>query len=245
MKWGSFGSVHILTLVLGAVILLGLYFLLKNASKKVQIGVLGVLSFSGITAVIFNLVSWGSPLEYLPLHLCSINALVLPIAVFTRNKQISNLLLLWGLGALAAVVVNTAQAEFEVFSSVFAFYFFPHVLEFGIPILLFKLGLVEKDPKCILSTLGITLGSYTVIHFLNLWINRYCEENALGITVNYMYSVSPDIPLLQLFYTLIPRSYWYMYCVVPVVAVYLAGVYAPEFLKAYQAKKGNKLLKDS
>jgi len=96
-------------------------------------------------AMVFNLVNWGSPLEYLPLHLCSLNALVLPFAVFTRNKTLGNLLLLWSLGALAAVVVNTAQADFEVFSATFCFYFFPHVLEFGIPILLFKLGLVEKD----------------------------------------------------------------------------------------------------
>ena len=75
MEWGNFSPTHIATLVLGAVIILGLYLLLRKASQKVQTIVLGVLSFSGIAAIIFNLVAWGEPLNYLPLHLCSINAI--------------------------------------------------------------------------------------------------------------------------------------------------------------------------
>ena len=137
MKWGSYGPIHLLSLAFAAAAVIGLYFILKNRSMMVKTIVLGILSFSGIAAIIFNLVDWNSPLEYLPLHLCSINALLLPIVVFTRNKQLGNLLLVWCLGALAALVVNQAQADFVVFSATFNFYFFPHVLEFGIPILLF------------------------------------------------------------------------------------------------------------
>ena len=237
MKWGSFGLVHLSSLALAALLLIALYFSLRKASRKVQTLVLGVLSFSGIAAIIFNLVMWDSPLEYLPFHLCSLNAMVLPIAVFTRSKVLSNLLLVWSLGALAALVVNTAQAEFVLFSDVFCFYFFPHVLEFGIPILVFKLGLVEKDPKCIGSTLLITTVSYTLIHLINLAINSYCLNHQITnyageiIQVNYMYSITPEFPLLALFYQVIPHSYWYMYMVVPIVAVYLLLVYAPQLLR--------------
>ena len=124
MLWGSFGVVHMASLALGAALIVGLYFLLRCFSPKVQTVVLGILSFSGIAAVIFNLVTWGSPYEYLPLHLCSLNALVLPFAVFFRNKTASNLLLLWSLGAIMALVVNTAQANFEICSATFFFYFF-------------------------------------------------------------------------------------------------------------------------
>ena len=108
MKWGSFGVVHFASLAIAALLVVGLYFALKKASLKVKTIVLGVLSFSGIAAIIYNLVTWNSPLEYLPLHLCSLNAMVLPIAVFTRSKTLSNLLLVWSLGALAALVVNSA-----------------------------------------------------------------------------------------------------------------------------------------
>ncbi len=234
MKWGSFGPVHLLSLAFAAAALVGLYFALKPASRKVQTLVLGILSFSGIAAIIFNLVTWDSPLEYLPLHLCSLNAMVLPVAVLTRNKTLNNLLLLWSLGAVAALVVNSAQAEYELFSDVFCFYYFPHVLEFGIPVLMFKLGLVKKDVKCIGSTLGITLVSYTAIHFVNLAINSYCADNNIldwagnVIQVNYMYSLVPENPLLQLFHNWIPYEFFYMFLVLPIVTVYLLAVYAPQ-----------------
>ena len=238
MKWGSFGIVHFASLAIAAALVVGLYFALKKASMKVKTVVLGVLSFSGIAAVIFNLVTWNSPLEYLPLHLCSLNALVLPVAVITRNKTLSNLLLVWSLGALAALVVNTAQAEFVLMSPTFCFYFFPHVLEFAIPILLFKLGMVKKDPKCIVSTLLITVISYTLIHFANLGLNAHCVANQILnpageiVTVNYMYSLVPENPLLALFYSLIPHAYWDMFLIFPIVAVYLLFVYLPQILAA-------------
>lgn len=248
MKWGSFGPVHIGSLVLAAAMIVSLYFLLRRASRKMQTAVLGVLSFSGIAAIIFNLVTWGSPLEYLPLHLCSLNALVLPIAVFTRSKTLGNLLLAWCLGALAALVVNMAQAEYEITSWTFVFYFFPHVLEFGIPILLFKLGLIEMHPKYILSTIGITMVIYTGIHFFNVWLNSYCEANQIldyagnVIRVNYMYSIIPENPLLVLFKQLIPYDYWYMYMIVPILAVYLSIVYLPGMCKATIRKRHHRAL---
>ncbi len=234
MKWGSFGTVHLLSLVAAAAMIIALYFLLKNRSVKVQITVLGVLSFSGITAIIYNLLAWGQPLAYLPLHLCSLNAMALPIAVFTRNKTVNNLLMVWSLGALAALVMNTAMAEATLFGAPFCFYYFPHVLEFGIPILMFKLGLAKKDPACIGSTLAITMTSFTLIHFVNLLINRYCVANQIldstgnVLQVNYMFSLDPSNPLLALFYKVIPHTYWYMYMIVPIVAVYLLTLYAPQ-----------------
>ncbi len=243
MKWGSFGVVHIATLVLAAAIILGLYFALRRVSRKTQTIVLGVLSFAGIAAIIYNLVTWGSPLEYLPLHLCSINAILLPIVVFTRSKTWGNLLLVWCLGALAALVVNMAQAEYELNSWTFVFYYFPHVLEFGIPILLFALGIIEKHPKYILSTIAITMVIYTGVHLCNLGLNRYLAANNVLdyagnlIQVNYMYSITPENPLLTLFWQVIPYEYWYMFMIIPILVVYLGIVYLPQIL----AKKKRKV----
>lgn len=243
MTWGSFGIVHIASLIVAAGMIVGLYFALRKASRAVQTAVLGVLSFSGIAAIIFNLVSWGSPLEYLPLHLCSINAILLPITVFTRNKTLGNLLLVWCLGALAALVVNTAQADFKLNSATFVFYYFPHVLEFGIPILLFKLGIIEKHYKYIVSTIVITMLIYTGVHFVNVALNAYCAANQIldnagnVIQVNYMYSLDPANPLLALFKQVIPHDYWYMYMIVPILVVYLAIVYLPQIRASLHRKK--------
>lgn len=243
MLWGSFGTVHIASLLLGAGIILGLYFALRTCSAKTQTIVLGILSFSGIAAVVFNLVTWGSPYEYLPLHLCSLTALVLPVAVLTRSKVLSNLLLLWSLGAIMALVVNTAQANFEIFSATFFFYFFPHLLEFGIPILLFRLGLVEKDVKCIGSTLLITGCVYTAIHFANVWLNNYfvaaniCNPSGAVVQVNYMYSLRPENPVMALFWTWIPYEYFYMLPVFGIVLVYLALVYLRQLPRLFPKGK--------
>lgn len=236
MTWGNFTLTHILSLAAAAVIVAGLYFILKHLSQKTQVAVLGVLSFSGIAAIIYNLVTWGAPLEYLPLHLCSLNALLLPVAVFTRNKTTSNLLLLWSLGALVALILNYDMAAAKLFDLPFCFYYFPHVLEFGIPILLFKLGLVKKDPCCIGSTIVITMVSYTLIHFVNVALNSHYAAIGSDTVANYMFSILPSNPLLALFYTVIPCEYWYMYMVIPVVAVYLLGVYAPQILAKLRKK---------
>jgi uncharacterized membrane protein YwaF len=236
MIWGFFSIAHIVSLIFGAATVTGLYLFLKNKSARIQIAMLGILSFAGIAAIIFNLIKWNSPLEYLPLHLCSLNALALPIAVFTKNKILNNTLLLWCFGALFALVLNNSVAEADLFGDVFIFYYFPHVLELGIPIIMFALGLVKKDVRCIFSTLGITFFLYTVIHFINLWVNAYAVKNNIVdwagnvISVNYMFSLSPENPLLDLFYKIIPHPYWYMYlAAIPMVTV-LGIVYIRDIL---------------
>lgn len=239
--WGPmFGPVHIASLLAAAAIIVGLYLILKKAGTGVQVAVLGILSFSGLAAIIFNLTvcsRWGqSPWEYLPLHLCSINAILLPIAVFSRSKTVSNMLLLWSLGALCALLVN--RPDYELMSDVFAFYYFPHVLEFGIPILLFQLGLVEKDVKCIVSTIGLTLAIYAFVHLCNLVINSLGLVNPAGekILVNYMYSLVPEFSVLQIFWKILPEKFWYMLLIFPIVAVYLLAVYAPQLLSMARKK---------
>lgn len=231
LKWGTFGITHLLSLVVAILLNVGLYFLLKRRSRRVQLTVLGVLSFAGIAAILFNLLRWGSPLEYLPFHLCSLSAMLLPIAVLTRKRIPCNLLLLWSLGAFVALVLNYSVAEAELFSWTFFFYYFPHALECGIPILLFKLRLSELSPRCILPTVGITLTAYTAIHAINLAVNRYClTHNVLNpsgelVQVNYMFSITPENPLLALFYQWIPHPYWYMLPVIAVVVLYLGAIY--------------------
>ncbi len=247
MTWGSYGIVHILTLVFALLINIALYFILKKCRKTVQITVLFILSLTGIAAIVYNLVMWGAPLEYLPFHLCSINAMVLPFAVLSRKKVLTNLTLLWSLGAACAIILNQGMAEADVFDHVFAFYFFPHVFEMSVPILLFALKLTKLEPKCYFSTVGITLGSYTLIHFINLAVNNYAIANNITyggdapITVNYMYSIFHDHnPALQFFYNLLPYEFWYMLPAAIVISTaYLGLIYGGYIL--VQKKKNKKL----
>ena len=236
MTWGSFGLVHITTLVLAVLINIGLYYLLKHMPYRGQAVLLGILSFSGVIALIADLVMWGSPIEYLPFHLCSINAVILPFSVITRNKVLGNLHLLWCLGAIFALVLNHGVANYVIPSPAFFIYYVPHLLECGIPLIMLKLGLLRLDARCIISTVVITISAYTAIHFVNIALNNYCVANHIVdcygelVQLNYMFSLAPNNPMLALFYTILPYQYWYMYLIIPVVVVYLGVIYGTHAL---------------
>ena len=248
MPWGFFTPTHILSLLFVPIFTVGLYFLLRGKSEKLQKAVLFPLSLWGIESMIFNviyykLVEGESPLENLPLHLCSFNAIVLPIVILTKNKTFGNVLFVWCLGAVAALILNNEMCGYPFFSWPIFFYYWPHVMEFAIPILLVCLKLVKKDPKCIFSTVAITMGMYTVVHFINLALNRYIAANNILtkdgqlILANYMYSLAPNNPLVAWFMELIPGGYWHMYLAVPIVVVYLLIVYLPDLIRNAKKKK--------
>ena len=242
--WGIFGIAHFISWPIAAGIIFGLYFLIRKRSEKTQRLVLAILSLSGIAAVIYNLLRWGTPLEYLPLHLCSINAILLPIALFTKNKTIGNMIVLWCLGALAAVLMNFyAESASDLFTARFLFFYLPHVLEFGIPIIAFKLGIIKLDYKTIPKTLILTAAIYTAVHFINVGLIEYTTKFNVTDTygnplhINYMYSMQHEgFPLLSTFWNLIPHSYFYMLLVFPIIFVYLAIVYLPQIIKEKKAK---------
>jgi uncharacterized membrane protein YwaF len=242
MVWGTFTAAHIISLIIAVIINVAIYFILKNKSEKVQIITLLILSSAGIIAIIYNLVAWNSPLEYLPLHMCNINGMLIPIALITKNKKIGNLLLLWSIGALIALVVNHMAQDFELFSPIFLQYYLSHIFEFGVPILIFALKIIPLDAKTIPSTLIISFIILVVIHCINLALNRYIEINDIRdwkgdlIIVNYMFTIYPDNPVLQFFYNLIPLQFIYVLPIFPIFALYLLLIYTPIIIK--EKRKG-------
>lgn len=151
-------------------------------------------------------------------------------------------MLLWSFGALFALVaLPYSSQQMVLLDWPFNFFYFPHVLEVGIPIMMFKLGLVKLDPKCIKSTLGITFSAYTIIYFINLAINNanLLDFNGEVIRVSYMFSIySPDFanPVLDFFYSILPYDYWYFFLSVPVIILYLMCWYLPVIIKERKKK---------
>ncbi len=247
LLWGSFGVVHIITLAIAAGLTVGIYYLLKHLPARARTVALVIMSCSGLVAVVYNLVAWGSPLEYLPLHMCSISAILLPLAVLTRNKYLGNLMLIWCLGSILALVFNQAQAEYEIPSAAFFIYYIPHVLEFAVMLYLFKFGYVQKDHRTIPVSIGLTIGIYTAVHFVNLALNKYyiahrvTDSSGAVVESNYMFSMTPTTPIFELFWRIIPYRYWYMYGAVLVLVVYLGAVYSPEIVRAVRGKRQKKM----
>ncbi len=247
IKWGSFTPLHIGTLILSVCIITALYFILKNKSEKTQKLVLFILSLSAPIAVLYNILVWGTKstiLEYLPFHLCSINAILLPFLVWKKSNFLGNLLPVYSVGAIAALVFNTFQADYAIFGHVFLMYYFPHTFEFAIPILMLALGLVKIKPKYIAPCLTTTFVMYTGIHFINVFLNKYLEAKQILdsagniIQVNYMYSLAPmGNPALEFFWSVIPYEYFYMLVTIPIFALVYALMNLGNIIKAVKARK--------
>ena len=244
LVWGApFETVHLITLAIAAALIVGFYFLLKYLPERVRYFAILAMSCAGLVAIVYNLAAWGSPLEYLPFHMCSIAAILLPIAVLTRNKYVGNLLVVWCLGSILALVFSDAQAGYEIPSAAFFIYYIPHVFEFAVAIYLFAFGYVKKDYRCIPVTVGLTVAIYTVVHFINLGLNHYCAVNGIVdwageiLTFNYMFSMVPTTSIFELFWSIIPYPYWYMYGAVVILVVYLVVLYAPQIIKDIAARR--------
>ena len=182
MKWGFFTPAHLLTLVLAAAMLTALYYGLRNKSQKIQTMVLLPLSLSGVAAIVFNLLHWGSPLEYLPLHLCSINIILIAIHAWKPNKTLDNFL--YGVcipGALAAMLFST-WTPLPTLNFMHLHSFTIHILLIAYPVMLTVGGDIRPDwrvlPKCLLLTLCMAVPIYCVNLALdtNFMFLMYADE---------------------------------------------------------------------
>ena len=189
MLWGTFSLAHILSLVFAVILNIGLYFILKKCPKWLQITILGILSLSGIAAIIYNLVAWNSPLEYLPFHLCSIQILFIFIIVYANSPKIKELLLSFMIpsclfGGIAALLIPT-ESSLNGRWILSVQYFGYHVA-----IIIFALTLLRGEQlqltfrhyvNCLKFLLGLML--------FGVYINSILYDGVSNI--NFMYVVSP------------------------------------------------------
>ena len=230
MPWGSFGTVHLATLAIAVVLNVLIYLSIRKKSRTRQVLTLFFLSLISAGFVLVGV--FGSPLNIfkaLPISFWGLNAVLLPYAILTRGKKICNILLLWSVGSVMALVFNSSMAHVDVFSGEFIIFFIMHVLGAGIPILLFELGLVTRDTRTVKTTLLVTFLAYTGAHLANLAIN---SANGWSVKegVNYLSTLAPSSHLLHFFYTIIPAEYWYMVLALPLVVAYMVFWYLPEIL---------------
>ncbi|MBQ8403538.1 MAG: YwaF family protein [Clostridia bacterium] len=252
MTWGTFTVQHILSLAAIVAFAVSLHFILKRLSDKAKTRVLFAVSLIGVAAVLYDLVRWGQPLLYLPLHLCSLNALIIPFAVLTKNKVAAHLTLVWSLGAMLVLIVNTGQAYYEMFSEAFWVFVLCHTVDVTVPALLFTTGLVEFNIKKAPAVIGTTMAAYTCVHFINIGINKYLANQAASLAlyarsraaipqVNYMYSLGDEgNAAFAFFKKIIPYDYWHMYLIAPIIAAFLFAVhFGIKLRRKRKAKKEN------
>lgn len=172
----------------------------------------------------------------LPLNLCNINMILIPIAVWKRNRSLMSFCFFVGpLGALMALVMpSTGFSGYSLLLPRMMGFFFTHYMVFIESIALASFGLFRptfKDiPKTLISMIAISLFAFLV--------NVILRKTGLGLKANYFFSVETEgNPLLELFNSWIPVPYLYLMPALVILAAYTSIVTL--FFKVFGKKKAN------
>jgi len=162
---------------------------------------------------------WGE----LPLHLCNINMILVPIAILTNKRELMAFCFFVGpLGALMALIMP--GAEFQ-----------------GVSILLPRmLGYYGTHFMVVIECLSVvTFGFYKpkikdlprivftilVISFVVFMINMIMRWTGIYEKANYFYSVETEgNPILEIFYSWIPYPFLYLLPSILILVPYMAVV---------------------
>lgn len=225
--WGHFSAIHVMSLIFALLVVVALFLSLVNKPRRYQILLLFTISLIIAAVTIYNTFTSEDITKNLPLTLWGLSSLLLPYAVLTRKPWVCNLLLLWSAESILILIYNQERAAMNILTFEFLGYFLTHIFIAGIPLVVFWLKLVKRDPKYIPFSLLTTTLAYTVAHFVNI---------ACG--TNYLYSINHEgIELFAFFRALIPNDYWYMFLMIPLFFLYLAWWYFPELLDDRRKRK--------
>ncbi len=189
--------------------------------------------FNVLTASMGGFNWWGE----LPLQLCNINMLLIPVAVLKKNRALlSFCFFIAPLGALMALVMPGMGFEaYPVYLPRMIGYFGTHFMIFIEGLAIATFGLYRPRWRDI----PLTVLALLVIALIVFGINMLLRVTGLHPKANYFFSVETEgNPLLELFYSWLPYPFLFLLPSVVIVAVY-AGVITLGFAAAdrLRAKK--------
>ena len=145
----------------------------------------------------------------LPLHLCNINLILIPISIITGKRELQSFCFFAGpLGAIMAILMPTTG--FDCYSlllpRIFGYYVTHWLVVFGsLSLCSFKI----YRPK--FSDLKRTTLTILILSFGIFLFNMLLRVTGICVNANYFYTVEPfGNPILNLLYGLIPVPYLYV-----------------------------------
>lgn len=159
---------------------------------------------------------WGE----LPLHLCNVNMILLPIAVFTKKKPLLGFCFFVGpLGAIMALTMpGLGFSGYSILLPRMIGYYGTHFMVVILGLSLVTLGLYSprfKDiPTIVLATIGIA--------FIAFVISLALRITELNTHANYFFSIeTEDNPILDMLYSKIPIPFVYLLPTSIILFVYM------------------------
>ncbi|MBO7376292.1 MAG: YwaF family protein [Clostridia bacterium] len=162
----------------------------------------------------------------LPLHLCNINLLLVPIAALTGNRYLLSFTFFMApFGAIMAMAMpGVGFSGYSLFVPRVMGYYVTHMLVLIISPILVLFGLYRPKFKDIPMTLVYAVGISLVVFVINMALRlTHTEDYA-----NYFYTIDPPAGTpLVLFKKWIPVPFLYDLPIFPVLAGYMALVTLP------------------
>ena len=186
--------------------------------------------YDAITANMGGFNWWGE----LPLHLCNINMILIPVAVLTGKRPLLSFCFFVGpLGAtLALAIPGNGFSGYSILLPRMIGYYGTHFMVVILAVALATFGFFKPRFKDILPT-AITLAAVALVVF---GISMLMRTTGLHPKANYFFSVEPEgIPPLEIFYSWIPIPFLYLLPGIAVFAGY-ASLVTLGFFLAEKAK---------
>ncbi len=177
-------------------------------------------AYDEMTAATTNGFNWWGEL---PLHLCNINMLLIPVAVMFDMQMLMSFCFFVGsiCASLAIIMPGLGFDHYSIFLPRMLGYFGTHYMVAIMAVAIVTFGLYR--PK--FSDLPKTCVVITVITFIVFLVNLLLINTGLHPKANYFYSIRPvGNPLLELFYKLIPIPFIYLLPSLVILVPYMALV---------------------
>ncbi|MBR2468196.1 MAG: YwaF family protein [Clostridia bacterium] len=230
-----YSPTHILMLLAAPIIFCIFYFSLRNRTEKTKRVVLLCLAiFNALIYIAYKIVMAFTfdvfiILKELPLHLCNLNLILIPLAILTNNKLLMSYLYYVGLLAAFAGIMffDSVFLGKNVFSFVVLVYFIYHAILLVFPLLLVSLKLFTPSLSYVWKALVVLVSLALIMHLVNLLFihTGWCVE------ANYFYTMGmPDNPVLGMLMKLIPIPFLYYLPVAPVLYGFDVLITLPQIL---------------
>ena len=248
-----FSPVFFLLLALFLLILIAAAALLRGRSERTKalvisaacwltlLGFIAYKYFLSIDAELNELTAsmggfnwWGE----LPLQLCNINMLLIPVAVLKRYRPLLSFCFFVGpLGALMALVMpGTGFNGYSIFLPRMLGYYGTHFMVVIEALAIAAFGLYRPRFR----DLPLTMLALFVIAFAIFCIDMLLRVSALHPKANYFFAVETEgNPLLELFHSWIPVPFLFLLPSIVILGVY-AGVITAGFALAERFGAGKR-----
>jgi len=135
-------------------------------------------------------------LDRLPIHLCTMNAIIMPLAVFSKNKYLLNFIYAVSIPGAASAMLTPAMSYYGWYFYMgwhVSFFFLDHATMLLVPILAIISGRLRPDIKTMPKAMAVFLSYAGVIYIIDkltgenlLFLNWPDEGTLLSLMADYL-----------------------------------------------------------